>query len=250
MELQKIEFDLEQVNEDDIRYYYNEDLGKFPSVSTVLKTMPEGEGLKIWKENLASKGIDPDERLQYTAVRGTTIHYLITKHLADESSQEPPPLEFSSEEEQQLFEELNRTNDFSREVSRSYLIFVDKFIYDHDLKAVKNGLEFKVLSQKYKYAGTVDILGYLDGKLTLIDIKTSRRVRDKHEIQAWAYYQALFETHGVKAEQVAILAVPPDKSFLGKPVNPGENYQLAVFTEEKLRDFLYYRDKFRMEYGF
>ncbi|MHA2298133.1 MAG: hypothetical protein ACXAEU_09430 [Candidatus Hodarchaeales archaeon] len=248
--LKKIDFPLKQVNEDDIRYYYSPDLGKFPSVSTVLKTVPEGEGLKIWKEKLVSKGIDPDERLQYTAVRGTTVHYLITKHLADETTQESPPLDFSSDEEQKLFEQLNGTNDFSSEVSRSYLIFVDKFLRDHDLQAANNGLEFKVVSYQHRYAGTVDIFGYLDGKLTLVDIKTSRKIRDKHVLQAWAYRQALFETHDVEVDQVAILAVCPDKNFLGRLVNPDENYQLEIFTEDKLSDFLHYRSLFRMNYGF
>jgi len=250
IDIEPIDFRLEQVTLEDIRYYVSPELGKVPSVSTVLKVMPEGVGLEKWKQRLKEEGINPDQRLHYTSIRGTTIHYLITDYLANESNQKSPPLEFSGEEEKQLFEQLNRTTEFSKECSWSYMIFMEKFLRDHDLEAVKNGLEFRVLSTKHKFAGTVDILGYLDGKLTIIDIKTSRKVREKHELQSWAYRQALLETYNVEVEQVAILALPPDKKYLGRFVNPEGNYILEIFTENKLKEFIYFRDKFRMIYGF
>ena len=83
IEIKPIDFRLEQVTLEDIRYYISPELGKVPSVSTVLNVMPEGVGLEKWKQRLIGSGIDPDQRLQYTAIRGTTIHYLITDHLAN-----------------------------------------------------------------------------------------------------------------------------------------------------------------------
>lgn len=67
--------------------------------------------------------------------------------------------------------------------------------------------ERKVYSKKYNYAGTLDLLAKVDGKLSLIDIKTSTGIYDEYFFQTAAYSQALLEEMGNKIERNYILRV-------------------------------------------
>lgn len=51
--------------------------------------------------------------------------------------------------------------------------------------------EFTVFTDKHKYAGTVDALGYVSGKLTLVDYKTSSGIWPEHDLQVASYLNAL-----------------------------------------------------------
>jgi hypothetical protein len=68
--------------------------------------------------------------------------------------------------------------------------------------------ERKVLSREHRFVGTLDLLAELDGKRTLIDIKTSNRIYAEHWLQAAAYQIALEEEDGEAVEQRAILHLP------------------------------------------
>ncbi len=65
--------------------------------------------------------------------------------------------------------------------------------------------EVKVYHKLMRYAGTTDLLAYIDGKLTLVDYKTTYRVMEKScGVQLEAYAQAL-ASHGVEVEAKHIL---------------------------------------------
>lgn len=53
----------------------------------------------------------------------------------------------------------------------------------------------RVVSHKYKYAGTVDCLMKIDGKVYIVDFKTGKDIYDKNKLQAAAYVQAWTETY-------------------------------------------------------
>lgn len=57
--------------------------------------------------------------------------------------------------------------------------------------------EAVVCSKKYKYAGTLDIIGFLKDKLYIIDLKTSSAFREGYKMQLSAYRQAVDESGGV-----------------------------------------------------
>ncbi|MFZ9767173.1 MAG: hypothetical protein ACO3C4_01615 [Candidatus Limnocylindrus sp.] len=56
--------------------------------------------------------------------------------------------------------------------------------------------EVVVISEEYRYAGTLDFLGRLNGKLVLGDFKTSNSVYAEYLAQMAAYAQAYTETTG------------------------------------------------------
>ena len=70
-------------------------------------------------------------------------------------------------------------------------------------------LERKVFSLKYGYAGTLDYYGLLDGKITVLDWKSSKAIYDEYPLQVTAYAQALVE-EGFKVEQTAIVRLGKD----------------------------------------
>jgi predicted RecB family nuclease len=53
-----------------------------------------------------------------------------------------------------------------------------------------------VISREHEYAGTADLIGTLNGKLALLDIKTGRRVYPEYKLQLAAYAIAWGEMKG------------------------------------------------------
>ena len=79
-----------------------------------------------------------------------------------------------------------------------------------------------VWSKKHRFAGTLDVVGYLNGKLFVIDFKTSKGFYDEYLLQIAAYKEAYQEMTGEKVEGVGILRL--DK-FTGVP--EWKEYNLA-----------------------
>ncbi|MHA2296191.1 MAG: PD-(D/E)XK nuclease family protein [Candidatus Hodarchaeales archaeon] len=240
---------IEQVTLDNGFRFYETEIGRLPSVSTVLSVLP-APGLKRWRKKLANHGVDPVKRLQYSAIRGTVIHAEIANHFCRMTGGKVQPLEFSKFEDQKRYEELKEDTKFQEEVDRGMNMFKNKFLEDHEIVPYKNGIEFPVLSRDYNYAGTVDLLAVVDGYITLIDFKTSKAIHDKHEIQVAAYANAFKETCGFAVENIVVVSFPPDIEFLGELVNPFENYVFKNVPEGRFDEFIPVRDEFYFNYDF
>ena len=75
--------------------------------------------------------------------------------------------------------------------------------------------EAGLYSDKYKVAGRVDCIAEYDGKLSIIDFKTSSKERsdewnESYYIQASAYAEMFEERTGIGINQIAILVVTED----------------------------------------
>jgi hypothetical protein len=66
--------------------------------------------------------------------------------------------------------------------------------------------ELQLASDKYQYGGTADLLANVDGKITLIDLKTSRSVYMEQKTQVVAY-KWLLEENGHKVEECRIIRI-------------------------------------------
>lgn len=70
--------------------------------------------------------------------------------------------------------------------------------------------EVKTYHKLMRYGGTIDLLAYIGGKLTLIDFKTTYRLLEKScGVQLEAYAQAL-ASHGITVEEKHILHLTKD----------------------------------------
>lgn len=65
------------------------------------------------------------------------------------------------------------------------------FAAQHEI--IPHQIESKIISKKHGYAGTIDVLAEVDGKLGVLDIKTSYAIWRDYGIQTAAYVEALQE---------------------------------------------------------
>lgn len=75
-------------------------------------------------------------------------------------------------------------------VAPAVLAFRD-FRSQHEI--IPHQMEQKVISKQHHYAGTMDVLAEVDGKLGVLDIKTSVAIYRDYGIQTAAYVEALKE---------------------------------------------------------
>jgi hypothetical protein len=69
------------------------------------------------------------------------------------------------------------------------------------------GIEKRILSKKHFYSGTLDVVGEIDGKFGILDIKTSKEIWDDNFIQLSAYSEAYNEKAFKKAKTYWVLRV-------------------------------------------
>jgi hypothetical protein len=82
-------------------------------------------------------------------------------------------------------------------------------------------------STKYKYAGTCDYLCKKQGKLYLMDWKTTNSFHEKYYLQVAAYWMALTETFGLDIEEAYIITF--NKSSIGYTHNVVTKQQLDYY---------------------
>lgn len=101
------------------------------------------------------------------------------------------------------------------------------------------GSELRTYHRLQLYAGTVDMVAVIDGKVTLIDFKTTARLIEKNcRVQLEAYRQAL-DSHGIKIERKMILHLRKDGRWEA-PEYPNKDAEAwRVFGSLKcIHDFL------------
>jgi hypothetical protein len=67
-----------------------------------------------------------------------------------------------------------------------------------DVKPVWNDAERKIYCDKYKYAGTVDAVAKINGRVCVIDFKTSKKIYKPYHLQVTAYAQAIKRIDGLR----------------------------------------------------
>ena len=84
-------------------------------------------------------------------------------------------------------------------------------------KVVPIKIEERLVSKKHKYAGTMDMLAELNGRLGVVDIKTSYAIYRDYNIQTSAYVEALKEDSNLPDLTRWILRVDQAKACLKCP---------------------------------
>jgi hypothetical protein len=90
----------------------------------------------------------------------------------------------------------------------SFLKYLD-WEKGHDVKPIL--VEEPLVSEVYRYGGTMDNFCLLDGVPTLIDLKTAKGIYDEMFYQL-AAYRALLEEHGYAVDQAKILRIGRDEN--------------------------------------
>ena len=168
------------------RYYITPDGNKYPSITTVLSNRNK-KGLFEWRKRV---GEDVANYVARTAAnRGTKVHHMCEDFLNNKEVSTEPFFAAC------LFNQLKP-------------ILTKKI----------NNIHFQecaLYSNKLGIAGRVDCIAEYDGKLSIIDFKTSSKERndkwnENYYIQASAYAEMYEERTGTPISQIVILVVTED----------------------------------------
>jgi hypothetical protein len=177
-------------------HFYRTPIGILPSVTTIMRAIPKPQ-VNAWKcrtpnwKAIAARAADV----------GTRTHRIIERYLKDES-----------------LDEL-----YCDEIAKPFAAFRD-WQCTSGFELVDS--ERMIWSDK-GYGGTVDLVGYIDGALHLVDIKTSKAVYPDYSLQIAAYRTGYEERTGEKIEGMGIVRLDkPTGAFEWKEYGDAE-YQSA-----------------------
>lgn len=191
--------------------------GTFPSVTTILDaTMPRSkrEVLEKWRTRV---GPAEAERIRRAAARrGSSFHDLVHEYLMAWPRPAPP----------------------------ADLYFKAALPFIHRIQRVLL-IEAPVWHDKIKYAGSLDLLAVIDGKVTICDWKTSDKPKDRrylagHMPQLAAYAAAVYRLYGVLTEEAMVIPVTPRTPV--EPLSWGPGQIFKAWTEFKARAWQYHHE--------
>lgn len=166
------------------RYYIHEDGTEFLSVTSFLsKYVETGAELQKWRDAVGETEANRISKAATT--KGEAIHNAAEKYLLNDQTWKNIPFVYALD-----FAPL-----------RKYL--------DANVNEVLC-LEHQMYSRKIKLAGTVDCIAVHKGVLSIIDFKTSSRIKYRNDIHGYflqcaCYGIMLFELYGIRVEQISIL---------------------------------------------
>lgn len=162
--------------------YYNSKGIEVPSVTTILKLLNK-PAIPRWANSLGFKHLSYDKTLEESAHYGTNVHNALDAYF--KNVKYIPELKYSDEELK----------------IRTSLYHFFSWKNKHELNTILN--EKKLVGEEY--GGTLDWYGEIDGKLTILDFKTSKDFNASMFLQLSAYTHLIEEYSSYKVEQVAIL---------------------------------------------
>jgi len=180
--------ELEQINTDSGRYYKTPTGDLYPSATSVVGLLGK-EAIEKWKKRVGEE--EAAKISQKAAARGTRMHKLCEDYLNGDPIN---PADYNFEDQ------LN----FS--MLRKYL---DSHVDNIHVQ------ESRLYSDYLKMAGTVDLVAEYDGRLSIIDFKTSKKMKEESWIlgyfcQATAYAIMYEELTGIPVPQIVIMIMVDD----------------------------------------
>jgi genome maintenance exonuclease 1 len=200
---------LVQVNSKSGRYYETPTGAKYPSVTSVTKLHSQ-QSILEWKKRV---GEEEAGRISRRALgRGNKIHSLAEKYLLNEG---------------------DCSDDFSKADFGQMIPYLDNINNIHCL-------ETKLYSDHLQTAGTADCIAEYEGKLTVIDFKTSAKMKKREWVKDYfmqcSAYAVMFEERtGTPIERLLLIINVEDE---GIQLMDGRR-------DDYIKDFLHLREAFK-----
>ena len=189
----------------------------FPSVTTVL-SRKSAEGIKAWRKRVGEA--KAQAITTKAARRGTKAHLLIEDYILGENTHDD-----------------DRIMPEDRELAAKLKIAANESI--DNIRVV----EGQMFSEFLRVAGTVDCIAEYNGRLAVIDWKTSAREKKKEWVDGYfmqaAAYAVMFEENTSIPIDTLVVVIAHD-----------ESNQPQIFVEKRddwINEFIKYRDKFEEE---
>ena len=211
--------ELKRINNDLGRFYIDALNNHVPSVTTVLNNISDKKtSLDQWRNRVGD--VEADRVMKEATDIGSMVHLSLENYLNDIDDN--------------IFTDDSLGN-MAKKMS-------DKLISDAliDISNVY-GLEVHLVLDKL-YAGTADCVGVIDGKDTIIDFKTSKRIKkkewiDDYFLQGCAYANAHNVMFDTNISQVAILMVDRDLMYKKFIIKGAEFDHFTNIWKKKLLEF-------------
>jgi genome maintenance exonuclease 1 len=191
MDLRKIfrhnlvpEVEIETTSIDGIRYYVLPNGEKFRSVTTVISESMDKTALLEWRKKVGEE--EAQKISTQAARRGTAVHSLAERYVLNQEDY------------------LRGAMPSGIDAFKTLQKLIDKHV-DNIL-----GIELPLYSNVLKTAGRCDLIAEFDGVPSVIDFKTSRRIKQEDWIQSYflqtTVYSMMFERmYNIKIPQIAIM---------------------------------------------
>lgn len=176
-------------------HIYQKDGKSYYSVTTILHILGS-DVLMRWANRMGFNHVDSEKYTEDKAIFGTLVHAGLQKIVdptAEVENIQPKDAIHAHE---------------ANECYKSFEILMKNHVYKTKYT------EKTLISHTLKYAGTLDWLAEFDGKMTLIDFKTSKSVSFKYFLQLSAYAKLLEEEENIRVEQAAVCLVNKDKATM------------------------------------
>ncbi len=147
-----------------------------PGVTTICRQLGWGtDALIAWARREALKGNDPDKMRDDAADTGTVTHLLVQAHIEGK--------------------EADLSDYTQNQIDKGETGFLAFLEWEKNNKLKYLGSEIGVVSEKYRYGGTIDAIAQNGDKIWLLDFKTGSGVWPEHKIQVSAYRGAYTEAN-------------------------------------------------------
>lgn len=175
-------YDISTIQNENGRFYVTPDGHHYPSITTILGA-GEKPWLDEWRESMGEEKADAE--MKRAADRGTAVHDMIEKFL----NNDPKP------------------------TAGHHIKHIPEFLTLRlQLKRISNIItqESALWSDTMRVAGRVDCIGDFDGKLSLIDFKTSTNEKRSEQIQDYylqttAYALMFQELYDIQIDNLVII---------------------------------------------
>lgn len=172
----------------------------YPSVTTIGGTTKYNKRLEDYKmQQAAEKGIEQSRyELMMTSEQGTRVHDAIEQwNMGNDLSWFRTYIDKETGEEKQM----PYYDDFE------WMRICRYMQWYHEVQPKFLSLETIVYSHKFKYAGQMDALAEIEGKIYVCDWKTSKQIDPDYLKQASAYFNAWYELTGQMPDGCLVLAL-------------------------------------------
>ena len=204
--------ELQQINFLDRRVYKRSEGVYYPSVTTILQYMPKNKFFDTWLKDV---GHNADYIMKKAGKEGTQVHEAAEKLVKGE--------------EVSWMDDYGNAR-YSQIVWEMILKFAE---FWNTYKPELISAEDFVWSDKYKYAGTADLVVKMDGQVWLLDLKTSNSIHKSYDLQLASYAKALEECKGIKIERTGIIWLKAHTRSASKKkgVYQGKGWQVKVIDK-------------------
>jgi genome maintenance exonuclease 1 len=206
---------LQQVNEEGTRYYVTPEGNKYPSITTVLSAYNIKE-IMAWRKRVGDEEANKISR--QASSRGTRIHTLCEQYLDNKELTFKTPLDT---------ETFNRFKPILHRINNIY------------------AQEIRMYSDHLRIAGTVDCVAEFDGKLSIIDFKTSKRLKNEEDIENYfmqvSGYAVMFEER---------FGIPVNRVVVAIAVDDQDPQVFVAKRDTYISNLLNFRDLYERKSGF